>query len=197
MSSSTRTQPNYPTPRGRDSPTVRADSDHSTGELELHPPPLTTVDLSRPTGATDARSSTTRLARVHRERHRDAYLPLHAMTNESVTADPALETVVGLLDDDHVRTILTATSTEALSASELSERCDVSESTIYRRVERLRDATLLVEQTRPRADGHHETVYVANLDSFEVTLRDGELSVSVRRRGDDLADQLTQLWGNF
>lgn len=111
--------------------------------------------------------------------------------------DPDLETVVELLDDAYAREILTATSTEPMTATELSERCDASLSTVYRRTERLVEADLLGERTRPRADGHHDTVYFATLDSVEVRLRDGELHVEVERDRDDLADGLTALWENL
>jgi hypothetical protein len=53
------------------------------------------------------------------------------------------------------------------------------------------------ERTRPRSDGHHETVYVSRLDRFELTVRDGDLSWEVDRRSDDVADELTRLWGQF
>ena len=111
--------------------------------------------------------------------------------------DPTLEAVVELLDDEHVRQILTATSVDALSAKELSERCDVSQATVYRRVERLAEAGLVDERTRPRADGHHDTVYVATLDEVSIRLRDGELHLDLERRGDDVADRLTRLWEEF
>ncbi|MDQ2074063.1 helix-turn-helix domain-containing protein [Haloarcula sp. H-GB4] len=114
-----------------------------------------------------------------------------------VPDDTTLEAVVGLLDDEHVRTILTATSGDALSAKELSERCDVSQATIYRRVERLTAAGLVDERTRPRADGHHDTVYVATLDEVSIRLRNGELRFDLERRGDDVADRLTRLWEDF
>ncbi|GGN98469.1 MULTISPECIES: ArsR/SmtB family transcription factor [Haloarcula] len=119
------------------------------------------------------------------------------MTDESVTEDADLSTVVDLLDDDHARTILVATSAEPRSASELSDRCGVSVSTIYRRVDRLTAADLLEEQTRPRADGHHDTVYVSTLERFELAIRDGDLTWRIERRGEDVADQLSRLWGNF
>ena len=105
-------------------------------------------------------------------------------------ADVDLATVVSLLDDEHVRSILVA-------ASELGDRCDLSTSSIYRRLDRLTDADLVGERTRPRSDGHHETVYVSRLDRFELTVRDGDLSWGVDRQSDDVADQLTRLWGKF
>ena len=119
------------------------------------------------------------------------------MTEPSVSEESDLATVVDLLDDEHVRSILAATSAEPLSATELSERCDVSPSSIYRRVERLAEADLLDDRTRPRSDGHHETVYVAVLDRFEVRVRDGDLEWTVERRRRDVADELTRMWGEL
>ncbi|MFB6121881.1 MAG: helix-turn-helix domain-containing protein [Haloferacaceae archaeon] len=112
-------------------------------------------------------------------------------------ADVDLATVVALLDDEHVRSILAATSETPLSANELSEHCGVSTSSIYRRLDRLTDADLVGERTRPRADGHHETVYVSRLERFELVLRDGEFEWDVDRERDDVADELTRLWGKF
>jgi predicted transcriptional regulator len=112
-------------------------------------------------------------------------------------SDPDLATLVDLLDDEHVRTILAATSAEPLSAAELSDRCGVSPSAIYRRLDRLVDAGLLDERTRPRSDGHHDTVYVAALERFELVVDDGDLSWTVDRAEPDVADELTRLWGQF
>lgn len=119
------------------------------------------------------------------------------MTDPSVADDPDLSTLVGLFDDEHVRTILAATSAEPLSAAELSERCGVSTSAVYRRVDRLVDAALLDERTRPRSDGHHDTVYVAAIERFELVVDDGEVDWTVDRTETDVADELTRLWGEF
>jgi predicted transcriptional regulator len=120
-----------------------------------------------------------------------------AMSDEPVTEEPELSTVVDLLDDEYVRSILIETSAEPLSAAELSERCDVSTAAVYRRTDRLVDADLLRERTRPRSDGHHDTVYVTALERFELTVRDGDLSWTVERGDTDVADELTRLWGKF
>jgi predicted transcriptional regulator len=122
---------------------------------------------------------------------------LGRMTDGPVADDPDLSTLVGLLDDEHVRTILAATSAEPLSAAELSERCGVSTSAVYRRVDRLVDADLLDERTRPRSDGHHDTVYVAAIERFELVVDDGEVDWTVDRTETDVADELTRLWGKF
>lgn len=119
------------------------------------------------------------------------------MTDSTVTEALDLAEVVDLLDDEYVRSILAATSAEPLSAKELGERCGVSASTIYRRVERLEAAGLVHERTRPRPDGHHDTVYVATLERFELTVCDGEIDWTLDRRHTDVADELTRMWGNF
>ena len=128
---------------------------------------------------------------------RTADLRTTTMTATDVSGEPDLATVVALLDDGQVRSILEATSDEPRSVNELSERCDVSPSTIYRRVERMTSARLLGERTRPRADGHHETVYYATLDRLEISLEDGHLQFTLDRQHTDPADQLTDLWENF
>ena len=111
--------------------------------------------------------------------------------------DAGLETVVGLLDDDHVRVILLATSENPLSASELTEECDASRQTVYRRLERLQEAGLVDDQTRVRKDGHHDTVYTATLDRVSITLRDGAFEFELERTHADAADELTNLWRKF
>ncbi len=119
------------------------------------------------------------------------------MTDKSVADDADLSEIVSLIDDEHVRVILAETSAEPLSAGDLSDRCGVSQPAIYRRVDRLVEAGLLDEQTRLRSDGHHDTVYMAALERFELVVGDGELTWSVERTETDIADELTRLWGKF
>lgn len=114
-----------------------------------------------------------------------------------VSEDPSLETVVALLDDEYARTILTAVSTEAMSATELADHCDCSLPTAYRRLERLESAGLVAERTRPRTDGHHDTVYTATLDEVSIRLRDGQLRLGLERRDEDPAGRLADLWGDL
>lgn len=107
--------------------------------------------------------------------------------------DPNIETVAGLLEDETVRTILTQTSQEPMSASTLEQRCDVSGPTIYRRLERLKDCDLIVEHTRPDLEqGHHKNVYTPNLRRITVELVDGEFRLHVDRR-EEMSDRFTRL----
>lgn len=107
--------------------------------------------------------------------------------------DPDIETVAGLLEDRTVREILTETSREPMSARTLKDHCDASGPTIYRRLERLREAEFVVEQTRPDPDGgHHRKVYAPNLDRITVDLEAGTLSIQITRR-EGMADRFTRL----
>lgn len=103
-----------------------------------------------------------------------------------------------LLDDEYARGILTATSRQPMSATELSEACDASEPTIYRRVQDLKACDLLAERTAYDEDGHHYGVYVATVERATVEFDDGELRVTVdRRRPEAPADRLTELFENL
>ncbi|MFC7230181.1 ArsR family transcriptional regulator [Saliphagus sp. GCM10025308] len=106
-------------------------------------------------------------------------------------ANADIERLATVLEDPTARTILTETSQEPLSARTLSER--VSEPTIYRRLEDLRECDLLVEQTKPDPErGHHRTMYATNFERLTVELRDGHLELRVDRR-EDPADRFTRL----
>lgn len=112
-------------------------------------------------------------------------------------SDPEVSALLAVLDDEGTREVLEAVDGEPRSAAELSDRCDVTVSAVYRRLERLASAGLVEERTRARSDGHHESVYVAALDELSIRLRDGQLECDVERRQRDVADDLTRLWEGF
>lgn len=113
--------------------------------------------------------------------------------NGDTVSEEEIERVAAVLADATARQILTEASQEPMSATTLSDRCSVSEPTIYRRLEDLRACDLLVEQTKPDPEaGHHRTVYATNLDRLTIELDDGELSLQVDRR-EDPADRFTRL----
>lgn len=115
-----------------------------------------------------------------------------------VSEDCATAELLDLLDDECARTILTETSVEPMSANTLSERCDVSPSTIYRRLDRLQACSLVDEQLRPQPDGNHYKVYVSRLEGLSVEFEDGEMRVDVDRietpAEQDPADRFTRMW---
>lgn len=108
-------------------------------------------------------------------------------------ADPDIETLAGLLEDQTVREILTETSQQPMSATTLKEHCEASGPTIYRRLESLREADLVIETTQPDPDGgHHRQVYEPNLDQITIDLGAGTLSVEIERT-ERMEDRFTRL----
>jgi predicted transcriptional regulator len=108
--------------------------------------------------------------------------------SEAAPPDEVLE----LLGDEYVRAILTATSDEPMSAKEISETCEMSLPTVYRRVDDLLALDLVVEETRVDVDGHHYTVYQPAVDSVTVDV-DAQLSATVEYR-EDAVDRFTRVW---
>ena len=108
-------------------------------------------------------------------------------------SEEALAQVAGLLEDDVSRTILGATSVDAMSASELAERCDVSEPTVYRRLDELREADLVTEGTELDPDGDHYKVYRARFQRLLVELQRGDYEMELTL-AEDPADRFTRLF---
>jgi len=109
-------------------------------------------------------------------------------------SEPDPGAVFRALADEDGRTIL-RTLEEPMTASQISESCDIPLSTTYRKLELLTDAGLLTESTRIREDGQHTTVYSVAFDSVTVDL-DEENAVSVEisepERGRER--RLAELW---
>lgn len=105
-----------------------------------------------------------------------------------------LTSVTAVLDDEYARSILAATSREALGATELAERIDADVSTVYRRLDRLESLDLVTTSIDLRRDAHHAKRYRARLQRVTVELHDGEFHVAVERERDDPADRLTDLF---
>ncbi|WP_224450439.1 helix-turn-helix domain-containing protein [Haloprofundus salilacus] len=102
--------------------------------------------------------------------------------------------VSALLEDEYAHAILIQTSRREMSAPELSEACDASVSTIYRRIERLQEYDLLDERLQLDRDGHHYNTYKARLERIEIELTDGEFEIEVTYREETAADRFTDLF---
>ena len=105
---------------------------------------------------------------------------------------PDAATLAALLADDCARAILVETKAEPCSAAQLSDRTGVSEPTVYRRLERLREHDLVAEEIRPVPDGKNYRVYRARLDGVELDLTEDGFTVTLSRR-DRMADRFTRL----
>ncbi|WP_254763176.1 winged helix-turn-helix domain-containing protein [Natrinema marinum] len=91
------------------------------------------------------------------------------------------QAVLAALDDDACRCILEATSEESLTATEVSEQCDIPMSTAYRKVEMLTEADLVEETVRINTSGKHATEYRKNFDDVLVSVADGGLEIEMTK----------------
>ena len=105
---------------------------------------------------------------------------------DGMSADyPVDVTVLDHLGDEVSRTILAACAREAHSVRELGDHCDVSEATIYRRINDLLGAGLLEERLRIDSEsvaGGKE--YTAALTRIAVSLGSGGIGVTTDDAGD-------------
>lgn len=110
------------------------------------------------------------------------------------TAGDAVEfaTVADVLADDVASGILRETYDDARSAHELADVLETSPPTVYRRLETLETADLVVASTRPDPDGHHTDVYRANVDRVVVHLDADGFTIEVDRPR-TMADRFTTI----
>jgi DNA-binding transcriptional ArsR family regulator len=124
--------------------------------------------------------------------------PIWAITirgNIGVTGEADPDEIFALLDDQYAQAILKQTRNNAMSAKEISETCEISISTVYRRTERLIECGLLAEQRVAQSDGNHYSLYEAQLDELTVCLTDDGFDVTVSGKATgDLADRFTEMW---
>jgi DNA-binding transcriptional ArsR family regulator len=80
------------------------------------------------------------------------------------------------------------------SAGKLAEICEVSEPTIYRRVEKLREHELVDGVQKLDPQGHHYEEFVARLDQITIELTEGGFVVRVNRTEKGAADRFTELY---
>ena len=110
-----------------------------------------------------------------------------ASVNDPTVVDGEAEVggLLTVLDDADCRAILEATSDDSLSASQLSDECDIPTSTVYRKLELLTDAGLLTERTRVRLSGKHTHEYSRRVEAIEVSVdADAGFTLEVTHRAD-------------
>jgi DNA-binding transcriptional ArsR family regulator len=91
------------------------------------------------------------------------------------------QAVLAALDDDACREILEATAEESLTATELSEQCDIPMSTAYRKVEKLAEADLVEERVRINTSGKHATEYHKNFGDVLVSVAGGGIEIEMTK----------------
>lgn len=90
--------------------------------------------------------------------------------------------VLDTLGDEHTRTVLAALNREPHSVKELVETCDLSQPTIYRRLQLLQEHDLITEWPTITDAGTQCRVYESTFDRTVVALTDDEYTVRIHRR---------------
>jgi len=107
---------------------------------------------------------------------------------------PDIDTVLGALHDEDCRTIL-AELGDPRTARSLLDRCDIPRSTLYRKLDRLSEATLVSEGTEIREDGSHATRYRLNFEDVVVTKTDSVgLEIEIDRPAQKPDERLADMW---
>ena len=118
------------------------------------------------------------------------------MVQDPITSEPppSPEVICSALDDPDCREIIRKRE-EPMTASELNARCEIPQSTLYRKLELLTDSTLLEESTEIRRDGHHASKYSVAFDEITLVLEDDRsLSVQIERPARTADERLAELW---
>lgn len=114
--------------------------------------------------------------------------------NREGTSEPS--EVFEVMADDYARRILVAADRKPMTAKDLSEACDASLTTVYRRVSMLQNQGLIEEHRTVGDDGSHRSVFETALEGFHVELSGGSLELTLETR-DELADSFTGLWSDM
>ena len=107
--------------------------------------------------------------------------------------EKSIEEILDTIGDRHARRVLAAISREPQSAKELAEECEMSLSTVYRRIEMLTEYELVKDRTLVADDGNHYKVYESNFESTVISLKEDEYRVRIYRE-ENLPDRFSQLW---
>ncbi|USZ73468.1 winged helix-turn-helix domain-containing protein [Natronosalvus halobius] len=114
--------------------------------------------------------------------------------NQEAIADSS--DIFQVLADDYARRILVAADDGPMTAKALSDACDASLATVYRRVSKLQNHGLLDERTSIDSDGTHRREFETVLEGLHVDLSEGEFTLTVDTC-DTLADNFTELWDDM
>ena len=104
--------------------------------------------------------------------------------------------VLELMADEYAREILAHLSRQQMSAKELSDVADVSERTVYRRLEQLQSFDLISEELEIDRQGNHHKRYRATFQKLTVELTDAGYEVNLQIK-EDAADRFARMWGDI
>jgi DNA-binding transcriptional ArsR family regulator len=102
--------------------------------------------------------------------------------------------VLDTLGDEISLQLLAALKDTPQSVATLAQTVEVSQPTVYRRLEDLKDQNLVTTTDCVGEDGNHYTVYKTTFEKTVIRLEaNGEYTVSLRSNG-NLSDNFSHLW---
>lgn len=117
--------------------------------------------------------------------------------NSASSADsPSLQVILDALDDADCRTILRETA-QPMTANELSTRCDIPQSTLYRKLELLSHASLVRERDTINPQGGRTTRYERDFDNVKISMESDDFSVAVDRPSRKADERLADIWSQM
>lgn len=123
------------------------------------------------------------------------------MVTESPADDgPDLQRLMERLEDPDCRAILRELD-QPRTTQEIMDECDLSQTTAYRKLDRLSDTALVTTTTEVRDDGHHTTRYERAVEGVFVSLDDGEAAdvrlVETDADAESPDETLARLWSRI
>ncbi|WP_248516964.1 winged helix-turn-helix domain-containing protein [Salinarchaeum laminariae] len=107
---------------------------------------------------------------------------------------PELAALLDALSDPDCRELISAIDSP-MTAAELSDVCDIPQSTTYRKLDQLSEATLLEELTEIRSDGRHTTRYAIAFENVDVGLDETRsFTVEITRPTRTADERLARMW---
>lgn len=107
------------------------------------------------------------------------------MTNEE------LSDVLKILSDEHSRKILQETMKRPMSADELSDVCNISPQSIYRRTDELSSYGLLDTEMEYDEEGHHFQTYTADPTRIVIGISEENTELSISKQ-EKMADRFSE-----
>lgn len=110
---------------------------------------------------------------------------------------PAMQDVLDALDDPDCQSILKETD-QPMTAKEISERCKIPPSTVYRKLDLLSTATLVRELHSIHPERGRITRFQRNLDDLNISItEDNQFDVMINRPKRTADERLADMWSEM
>lgn len=104
--------------------------------------------------------------------------------------------ILDVFGDPIARATLVVANDRSVSVKEIAETLDVSNPTIYRRIDPLVDANLLAERRRIDTDGNQHKEYETILDEAKFSIDGDSYTVDIQV-DQDLTDDFESIWSDL